>query len=241
MSEKKAYRPAEYWQNRLSKDFTLSGVGYQRFGRFYNHWLYRQKGEVHARALADVAVKGRRVLDIGCGTGFFVRWFHERGAHVDGVDITQASVDQLSKQFPGKFRRLDLATESLVVDAPYDIVNMWDVMYHIVDPAGYRMAMRNIAGALAPGGIFLLTDQFGASEDRQMAAHVVKRCMATYREMAKELGLELAKHLPLYHMLNRPINRWDNVLAPAYYWNDRRKAAILNDNLSLAVWRKKQS
>lgn len=37
-------------------------------------------------------VRGRRVLDAGCGTGYFTRMLAERGAHVIGVEPAEAMV-----------------------------------------------------------------------------------------------------------------------------------------------------
>lgn len=55
-------------------------------------WDERQR-ELVVRALGDVS--GRRIVDIGCGTGRIVRWFAEqRGAgEVVGIDFSPATVE----------------------------------------------------------------------------------------------------------------------------------------------------
>ncbi|HUC47657.1 MAG TPA: class I SAM-dependent methyltransferase, partial [Hyphomicrobiaceae bacterium] len=35
-------------------------------------------------------LRGRRVLDLGCGFGWFCRWARERGAvHIEGIDVSE--------------------------------------------------------------------------------------------------------------------------------------------------------
>lgn len=40
---------------------------------------------------------GGTVLDVACGTGRHLRWFHERNHFVTGVDIAQAAIDSISE------------------------------------------------------------------------------------------------------------------------------------------------
>jgi SAM-dependent methyltransferase len=56
----------------------------------YRDWMYRP----YIRALAQKAglAKGSRVLDIGCGQGFFTRLFADLGMHAVGVDISAEAV-----------------------------------------------------------------------------------------------------------------------------------------------------
>ncbi|MBX3729981.1 MAG: class I SAM-dependent methyltransferase [Candidatus Sumerlaeia bacterium] len=232
-----SYDPKQYWQKRLSSNFDLRGVGYRRFSTSYNNWMYRLKREKLEEVLAGSDPRSMEVLDIGCGTGFFVRWYLERGARVLGVDITDVSVEKLRTEFPAaEFVVADVGDATFQAPRAFDIVNMWDVVYHIVDDERFRQAMANIAGATKPGGLFLLTDNFGDTEDRRAAEHVRKRCMATYEALLPEMGFKLEKLLPLFDRLNRPISRWDNLLARFYYGHDKRLAQPARDNLGLAVW-----
>src|SRR4051812_42511429 len=111
------YQPDTYWQDRLSKHFNLSGVGHLSYSAAYNEWLYRRKANALRQALAGRDVKGSRVLDVGSGTGFFVRWYSERGASVHGVDITAVSVERLSAEFPAHaFTRADISADAVPLD-----------------------------------------------------------------------------------------------------------------------------
>lgn len=67
---------AEAWE-----EFVESGADYQRT-------------EVHGPALLAVCgdVNGLRVLDVGCGQGWFSRQLALKGAHVAGIDISERQI-----------------------------------------------------------------------------------------------------------------------------------------------------
>lgn len=233
------YKPSTYWEDRLRTSFNLRGVGHRNFSESYNVWLYRRKERCIEARLHGVQLSGMQVLDVGCGTGFFVDWYLRRGAHVTGVDITEVSVERLRAKFPGNFHSMDIAAPDFAVSGPFDIVNMWDVMYHIVDPEAYDRALANIAAHLKPGGLFLTTDWFGAPSDSRVADHVQARCLATYQARLSGSGLDLVGVSPLYGALNKRIlGGADNLLAPVYYLLDGFARRPSRRNLSLALWRK---
>jgi 2-polyprenyl-3-methyl-5-hydroxy-6-metoxy-1,4-benzoquinol methylase len=136
------YDPQRYWETRLSADFSLKAVGHIGFSRGYNTWLYRRKRSCIERCLRDVTLQGRSVLDVGCGTGFFVKWYLEKGAEVCGIDITRTSIEQLSRRFRAEFHTQDISAKNYVPIKRFDIVNMWDVIYHIVAPDDFTQAFR---------------------------------------------------------------------------------------------------
>lgn len=233
------YSPRDYWEQRLSGSFNLRGVGHRNFSESYNDWLYRRKARCLTKALEGATVQGAQVLDIGCGTGFFVDQYLRRGATVRGIDITDVSIRQLREKYRGQFDTQDISAAEFVPAPPVDIVNMWDVMYHIVDPESYERALANIARSLKPGGLFLFTDWFGAPADHRIAAHVQGRCLATHQQRLGALGFTLEGLHPLYHMLNtRRLGLLDDFVAPVYYLLDNRATKVSKENLSLGVWRK---
>jgi 2-polyprenyl-6-hydroxyphenyl methylase/3-demethylubiquinone-9 3-methyltransferase len=100
---------------------------------------------------------GLRVLDVGCGGGLAAACLMQRGAHVVGLDLSQASLHVAAHQT----RRPDRPEAGFVcgqaetlpfADASFEIVWCTDVLEHL---AALPAAIAQIARVLKPGGLFL--------------------------------------------------------------------------------------
>lgn len=85
-------------------------------------------------------VKGKKVLDAGCGTGIFSIIFARNGAsEVVGIDISEGSLStgQKLKESSGlpnvSFRKGDMLSLSFP-DESFDIVWAWGTVHHTTDP-----------------------------------------------------------------------------------------------------------
>jgi SAM-dependent methyltransferase len=106
-----------------------------------------------SRLIPFEELRGKDVLEIGCGTGVHARLLAEAGANLSAVDLTPTAVD-LTK------RRLGLAglqadvreadAEALPYpDGSFDFVWSWGVIHHSEDT---RKVVAEIARVLRPGG-----------------------------------------------------------------------------------------
>jgi SAM-dependent methyltransferase len=200
-----AYQPREFWNQRLSEHFDLRGTGETGLSLAYNRACYQLRGEVLARALRDQKFdpRGRSVLDVGCGSGFFTAWYLEHGAQVTGIDIAPTSVERLSQRHPqARFVLGDVSETPL--DARYDLVNAFDVLYHIVDESRWERALNHLADATAPGGLLLVTDIFPLRQATDEASHNHMRPLDRYQQVLEARGLMRAAELmPTHVLLNR--------------------------------------
>ena len=198
------YQPRDFWERRLSEHFDLRGSGETGLSLAYNRACYALRRSVLDRALAEVGMdpSGKRVLDVGCGTGFFTEYYLKRGALVTGLDIASASIERLRARFPeARFTLADVSEASL--GERYDVVNAFDVLYHITDEERWRAAVRNLAAAVAPGGVLLVTDLF--SRLGRLAEHNQVRPLEVYRDLLSAAGLEIAGLHPTHVLLNRDL------------------------------------
>lgn len=107
--------------------------------------------------LAEAATAGQ-VLEIGSGPGWDADVLEECGLKVRHTDITQAFID--FQQARGKqVDRLDVINDDL--GGPYDAVVTLHVLQH-VEPSDLPAVLTKIAGALRPGGRFLVSIPLGA-------------------------------------------------------------------------------
>jgi ubiquinone/menaquinone biosynthesis C-methylase UbiE len=107
-----------------------------------------------SRWLADVC--GAVVVDAACGTGRWLSWLRERGAHAVGFDFSEAMLARGAAK-TGVTGRLALAelAHLPVADQSADIVLCSLSLGHAPDLAG---AMGELARAVKPGGRLLLSD-----------------------------------------------------------------------------------
>lgn len=106
-----------------------------------------------------------RILDIGCGTGFFTGIFSQSGHEVIGIDLTKemihlATVFAEQEKFDAEFLVMD-AQNLLFDDESFDIVIARNVTWTLPDvPKAYREWLR----VLKKGGLLINIDgNYGAS------------------------------------------------------------------------------
>lgn len=113
---------------------------------------------LESRALAPLIpdVRGKRFLDIGCGTGRWLRWAADHGAHAVGADLSIEMLRAAASK-PGLAARIVQAdaTATPFRDASADVVLSALTIGHI---GPVRAALSEFARIAAPGALVLVTD-----------------------------------------------------------------------------------
>ena len=85
-------------------------------------------------------LRGRRVLDVGCGGGILAEAMAARGARVTGIDLAErplkvAQLHLLESGLDVEYRLI--APEALAREVPgaYDIITCMELLEHVPDPA----------------------------------------------------------------------------------------------------------
>ena len=104
--------------------------------------------------LLPASLVGKRVLDFGCGFGYFAREMRARGAReVVGIDLSERMLQAARARTDDQgivYRRADLAHFQPDI-AGFDLVLSSLMLHYLAD---YLGAVRRIAACLAPGGRF---------------------------------------------------------------------------------------
>lgn len=96
-------------------------------------------------------VRGGRLLDIGCGSGDWLRLMKARGWCVEGVDLDEAAVANANSR--GLSVQCGTVHDLNCPDAHFDAVTLNQVIEHVPDPVAVLAECRRI---LKPGGHLIL-------------------------------------------------------------------------------------
>lgn len=110
-------------------------------------------GPYQIAMMGDVA--GKNLLDVGCGSGYFARAMHERGAHVTGIDISPRMIQHAQETGPAAIRYdvLDAAAiDRKFPAASFDLATACLSLQDCPEPA---RVLKAVAKVLKPGGRFV--------------------------------------------------------------------------------------
>jgi SAM-dependent methyltransferase len=159
------YGAAHYWDARASARRGMARSLWPS-NTFNALWDERQRALL-ARALGDV--RGRRVVDVGCGTGRVVRWLAEqRGARqVVGIDFSPVTVQAarfestaLVSSGAVRFEQGDVVAglDAIGVGAFDDAIVLGCLSVACHDRASLERAIANVARLVRTGGRVVLLE-----------------------------------------------------------------------------------
>lgn len=112
------------------------------------HW------HIDEAALKPLA--GKTALDVGCGAGLLCEPLARLGAAVTGLDAAPENIAAAQAHAAGQGLAIDYRAGGIesLAGQRFDLVTSMEVIEHVADPAAF---VRGLAGALAPGGLMILS------------------------------------------------------------------------------------
>lgn len=144
---------------------------------------------------------GRRLLDIGCGTGYFLSTMKERGWQTLGVEKSRLAREAGQAHFA-----LNVLSDIREVSdgERFDVITLWHVMEHLQD---LKMVFGRLRTLLADGGALVVALPNRSSYDSAFygadwAAYDVPRHLwhfepATFSRLARREGFRVEKYAPM--------------------------------------------
>jgi SAM-dependent methyltransferase len=185
------YAPKDYW-NKVAVDFGsadatgFAPVLHPTAPAWFNQQIDRLQFLAVRRALGIAQIRsGATILDVGCGTGRWVRRFQEWGLKAIGVDATPEMLRLASQRgtdaclLGAEAHRLPLADET------FDCVTDITVVQHMT-PELQPVAIAEMLRVLTPGGSLVLVELIRGS-----GAHIYPRKASDWIRQATTKGARL--------------------------------------------------
>lgn len=212
-----------HWKEFLSNDIRV----YNAYHQSRHKWILKIAG----------SVRGKKVLDAGCGDGLLTYFLAKAGADVTGIDNEEQGL-----QFADKHLALMNSDKSLKYafvnasvyqipfpDESFDIVVSCEVIEHIPKP---EKMVAEIARVLKRGGTFILTTPYRVTEFPSDPNHVREYFPSEMQTMLgthfQNITVKLTHHMLWRSMYayacrrfgNRPLGKWFlNTLVLLFRWD----------------------
>lgn len=113
--------------------------------------------------VSELLRDGDRLLDIGCGDGFFARrFFAEKCALVDAIDVEPSAIAAARRRNAARnirYALVDAVRDPFPSDS-YDVV-VWDGGIAHFSPESADVVLRKVRDALLPSGVFAGSESLG--------------------------------------------------------------------------------
>ncbi len=134
-------------------DFMADHYHHYRTKKFPQGWFYNELLEMPTTLRLLGKVKGKKILDFGCGTGIYAKLLTKKGAKVKGFDLSPEMIKIAKKENP----QLDLRVASgyrIPFKEKFDIVLATLVLDYFDD---WNKVFKQINNLLKKNGIFVFS------------------------------------------------------------------------------------
>lgn len=137
--------------------------GYARYAQFADEVLsvqnpllfLAQKEEMYygvANEIQRIASRNGKILDVGCGLGYFTYALNKAGYSATGIDVSKEAISNAKEKYGNMFVCEDFFTYS--PDEKYDVICMLELIEHVDDPRAY---IERACALLKPNGWIIVT------------------------------------------------------------------------------------
>ncbi len=170
-----------YGEPRSDGDLTYDRAGHEAFSAMR---LGRLLDVIGA---SSSAVAPLRLLDAGCGKGWFARALTRCGHRMDGIDSSEAAIQECRRLAVGGDHYEVCRLEAWAPAYLYDAVVAVDVLFHLMDDQVWRESVVNLAALVRLGGLLVLSDHDGEA-DHLWGEYQVTRSRQHYLGLVPPLG-----------------------------------------------------
>ncbi|MDO8622870.1 MAG: class I SAM-dependent methyltransferase [archaeon] len=148
----KTEKDIEKMYNKIAIDYDKNRTNKKTGGTPFNEYT-----EMPASLKLLGNIKGKKILDLGCGSGLYVKKLKQKGAKIKGIDISKELIAIAKKSFP----KIEFKVGTISKKLPYktgefDIV-LGALVMHYLD--NWNFTLKEIKRVLKPKGIFIFSTE----------------------------------------------------------------------------------
>jgi 2-polyprenyl-3-methyl-5-hydroxy-6-metoxy-1,4-benzoquinol methylase len=176
--------------------FGGEGSGYSQYESQEAEYLATFREDV--RRIAEFTPTGR-ILEVGCGYGYFLKAALDAGYDAYGVDLSPAAVKFAEERYPGRVFRGFVEEIPEIQAEKYDVIFASHLIEHVTDPAAF---LDTAGRLLKPGGlVVMVTPNIGSLLSRvsgqrwvsfKIPEHVSYYDHKTMTELLRRTNFEVA-------------------------------------------------
>lgn len=145
----------------------------------------------------EVIRSGDRLLDIGCGDGFFTNTFYSpRCKEIDAIDIEPSAIEtakRLNASDKIRYRLLDAVNEPFP-GKDYDVI-VWDGAIGHFAAGDLAAVLDKVVSTLAPGGVFVGSESLGTEgSDHLQFFHTEAQLAEVFRPYFKRVMVRTVEY-----------------------------------------------
>ncbi|MFH1745308.1 MAG: class I SAM-dependent methyltransferase [bacterium] len=130
-----------------------------------------------------------KILDMGCGLGFFLNICDQLNMQTYGVDAADYALEMAKKITKAKLSKVDLSKDRLPFpDNFFDVVTSFDVIEHVERPEHYLSEMQRV---LCQKGLAIIITPDGQSKFDQESTHINLRSSEEWMKELKKNNFEI--------------------------------------------------
>jgi SAM-dependent methyltransferase len=185
------YSPKEYWSEVAARFRYADAAGFAPVLHpgapdWFNRAIDSMQNRAVRRALQMAAVRpGAEILDVGCGSGRWLRRYAELGFHPTGLDATPGMLDLARRRKTSAPLLSGEADHLPIADSSFDCVSDVTVVQHL-PISRQEAALAEMLRVLRPQGALILLELIRGS-----GAHIFPRSSQGWIQQVQGLGGKL--------------------------------------------------
>lgn len=150
--------------------------------------------------------KDKRVLDIGCAGGAFLKAAHDIGFDVTGIEPSSWMCEYGRKEYGLDLRQGQLADNDFEPES-FDIITLWDVLEHLTNPSD---VLKNVSALLKKDGRLIINyPDYGSFVARilgqkwpfLLSVHLIYYDRCTIKRQLEQCGFCVEQIKPFWQVL----------------------------------------